>query len=73
VDGTFAVYFGSRAGCGKVPNRLDITPGWNYLMRIYRPGKSVLDGSYKLPKAKRFLRDMIENYIREYPTKSRRG
>jgi len=25
--------------------------GWNFLMRIYRPGKSTLDGSYKLPAA----------------------
>jgi hypothetical protein len=31
-----------------VPNRLDITEGWNFLMRIYRPGPSILDGSYKL-------------------------
>ena len=66
-DGTFTVYYGSRALCGKVANRLDTTPGWNFLMRIYRPGKSVLNGHYKLPKAQRYLRDMIENYIREYP------
>ncbi len=66
-DGTFTVYYGSRALCGKVANRLDVTPGWNFLMRIYRPGKSVLDGSYKLPKVQRYVRDMIENYIREYP------
>jgi len=32
-----------------VPNRLDVTPGWNYIMRIYRPGESVLDGRYVLP------------------------
>jgi hypothetical protein len=38
--------------CGKVPNRLDTTEGWNFLMRIYRPGKSVLEGAYKLPAAK---------------------
>ncbi len=66
-DGTFTVYFGSRALCGKVANRLDITPDWNFLMRVYRPGKSVLNGSYELPKAQRYVRDMIENYIREYP------
>ena len=50
-DGTFTVYFGSRALCGDVPNRVDVTDGWNFLMRIYRPGPSVIDGTYKLPKA----------------------
>jgi hypothetical protein len=47
---TFTVYFGSKEQCGDVPNRLDAPDGWNFLMRIYRPGQSVLDGSYKLPK-----------------------
>jgi len=51
ADGTFTVYFGSKELCGDVPNRLDVTEGWNFLMRVYRPGASVLDGSYKLPKA----------------------
>jgi hypothetical protein len=51
ADGTFTTYFGSKASCGDLPNRLDITQGWNFLMRIYRPGPSVLDGAYQLPKA----------------------
>jgi hypothetical protein len=51
ADGTFTVYFGSQELCGDVPNRLDISEGWNFLMRVYRPGESVLDGSYKLPNA----------------------
>ena len=51
ANGTFTVYYGSKASCGDVPNRLDVTEGWNFLMRIYRPGPSVLDGTYKLPKA----------------------
>jgi hypothetical protein len=51
-DGTVTVYFGSEEHCGDVPNRLDITEGWNFLMRIYRPGASVLDGRYTLPEAK---------------------
>jgi hypothetical protein len=50
-DGTFTVYFGSRAACGNVANRLDVTEGWNYLMRVYKPGASVLDGRYELPRA----------------------
>jgi hypothetical protein len=52
ADGTFTVYFGSVETCGEVPNRLDTTEGWNFLMRIYRPGNSVLEGAYKLPEAK---------------------
>lgn len=48
-DGTFTVHFGSKEDCGDVLNRLDVSDGWNFLMRVYRPGKSVLDGSYKLP------------------------
>jgi hypothetical protein len=66
-DGSFTTYFGTRADCGDVANRLDTTDNWNFLMRIYRPGASVLDGSYELPKATRYLRDMVENYIAEYP------
>lgn len=51
-DGTFTVYFGAAETCGEAPNRLDTTEGWNFAMRIYRPGKSVLEGGYKLPEAK---------------------
>jgi hypothetical protein len=51
-DGTFTVFFGSKALCGDVANRLDVTPGWNFIFRVYRPGPSVLDGSYVLPAAK---------------------
>ena len=51
-DGTFTVYFGSKEQCGDVANRLDVPEGWNFLMRVYRPGPSVLDGTYKLPEAK---------------------
>ena len=51
ADGTFTVYYGSVENCGDVPNRLDTTEGWNFLMRIYRPGKSVMEGTYKLPAA----------------------
>lgn len=52
ADGTFTLQFGSEDACGNVPNRLDVDEGWNFLMRIYRPGRSVLDGTYKLPEAK---------------------
>jgi hypothetical protein len=49
-DGTVTVYYGSEEDCGKRQNRLDITKGWNILMRVYVPGQSVIDGKYKLPK-----------------------
>jgi hypothetical protein len=52
ADGTFTAYFGSKELCGDVANRLDVRPGWNFLMRVYRPGPSVLDGSYQIPEAK---------------------
>ena len=52
TDGTFDVCFGSREACGEAPNRLDVTEGWNFLVRIYRPGRSVLEGAYTLPAAK---------------------
>jgi hypothetical protein len=49
ADGTFTVRFGSKEACGNVQNRLDISEGWNFTMRVYRPGPSVRNGSYKLP------------------------
>jgi hypothetical protein len=49
ADGTFTAYFGSAAACGDKPNRVDITDGWNFLMRVYRPGDAVLKREYKLP------------------------
>ena len=51
AGGTFTVHFGSSQACGDVPNRLDVSEGWNFLMRVYRPGQSILNGSYKLPDA----------------------
>jgi Protein of unknown function (DUF1214)/Protein of unknown function (DUF1254) len=49
-DGTFTVSYGSKELCGDKPNRVDVTEGWNFLMRVYRPGPSILDRSYKLPQ-----------------------
>lgn len=50
ADGTVAVQFG---GCdGKVPNCLPIMPGWNYMVRLYRPRAEVLDGTWTFPTAK---------------------
>lgn len=51
-DGSFTAYFGSEQACGNKPNRVDIGDGWNFLMRVYRPGYSVTSGEYKLPEVK---------------------
>jgi len=58
ADGSVTVQFGgcdqpSPSGSGsvggKIPNCLPITPGWNYLARLYRPRKEILDGTWKFP------------------------
>lgn len=47
ADGSLEILFG---GCdGKVPNCLPIMPGWNYLVRLYRPHPEVLKGKWKFP------------------------
>ena len=49
-DGTFTAFFGSEAACGVQANRVDISDGWNFLLRIYRPGPAILAREYTLPK-----------------------
>lgn len=49
-DGTFTVHFGPEQLFEGKPNRVDISEGWNFLMRIYRPGETVLKREYTLPK-----------------------
>ena len=49
AEGTITIQFG---GCdGKAANCLPIMPGWNYMVRLYRPGKEILDGTWKFPEA----------------------
>lgn len=49
ADGSIAVQFG---GCdGKIPNCLPIMPGWNYLVRLYRPRAEILNGQWAFPQA----------------------
>lgn len=49
ADGSVAVQFG---GCdGKIPNCVPVTPGWNYMVRLYRPHAEVLSGKWKFPEA----------------------
>lgn len=48
-DGSVTVQFG---GCGDdVRNCLPIMPGWNYLVRLYRPRPEVLSGAWTFPEA----------------------
>src|SRR5262249_8445269 len=49
ADGSVTVQFGGHDG--KTPNCLPITPGWNYMVRLYRPRKEILDGTWKFPTA----------------------
>ena len=50
ADGSVAVQFG---GCDvKIPNCIPIMKGWNYTVRLYRPQKQILDGTWKFPEAK---------------------
>jgi hypothetical protein len=49
ADGSYTIQFG---GCGDgVANCLPIMPGWNYLVRLYRPRAEILDGRWKFPEA----------------------
>ena len=49
ADGSYTIQFG---GCEQpTPNCLPIMPGWNYTVRLYRPRKEILDGTWKLPEA----------------------
>ncbi|MGF2946740.1 DUF1214 domain-containing protein [Mycobacterium sp. Lab-001] len=49
ADGTIVIEFG---GCGPATaNCLPITPGWNYIVRLYRPREPVLSGAWVFPEA----------------------
>jgi hypothetical protein len=47
-DGSFTIQFG---GCdGKIVNCLPTPPGWNYLVRLYRPKPEILNGAWTFPE-----------------------
>jgi hypothetical protein len=48
ADGSVTIRFG---GDETAVNFLPITPGWNYTVRMYRPRKEILDGTWKFPEA----------------------
>ena len=47
-DGTTTIHFG---GDPEAPNYLRIMPGWNYMVRLYRPRQEILDGTWTFPQA----------------------
>ncbi|NVB85369.1 MAG: DUF1254 domain-containing protein [Kofleriaceae bacterium] len=50
ADGSIVVQFGGEARDPHV-NWLPITPGWNYIVRLYRPRAEILDGTFTFPEA----------------------
>ncbi len=48
ADGSVTIQFG---GDESAPNCIPIMPGWNYVVRMYRPRKVIRDGSWKFPEA----------------------
>ena len=48
ADGSYTIQFG---GCTRQTDNCLVTPpGWNYSVRMYRPGQAILDGSWKFPQ-----------------------
>ena len=48
-DGSVTIQFG---GCdGATANCIPITAGWNYWVRLYRPRREILDGTWRFPEA----------------------
>ena len=48
-DGSITIHFG---GDPKADNFLPIVPGWNYIVRMYKPGPEILDGRWIFPAPK---------------------
>jgi hypothetical protein len=46
-DGSITIHFG---GDPEQPNFLPIVPGWNYIVRLYRPRKEILDATWEFPR-----------------------
>ena len=45
-DGSITIHFG---GDPKADNFLPIVPGWNYIVRMYKPGPEILNGTWVFP------------------------
>lgn len=48
-DGGVTIQFGGDPA--KASNCLSIVPGWNYMVRLYRPRAELLSGTWKFPEA----------------------
>ncbi|WP_395331233.1 DUF1254 domain-containing protein [Novosphingobium sp. BL-8H] len=48
ADGSITIRFGGEDTGG---NCIPIAPGWNYMVRLYRPRREILDGSWSFPMA----------------------
>lgn len=48
-DGTVSIHFGGNPAN---LNYLPITPGWNYIVRMYKPQEQIIDGFWKFPRPK---------------------
>jgi hypothetical protein len=49
TNGSITIQF---CGCdGKIPNCLPIMNGWNYTVRLFRPGRDILSDTWKFPVA----------------------
>jgi hypothetical protein len=48
-DGSITIQFGGSDA--RTSNRLPIVPGWNYIVRLYRPRAEVLNGKWTFPQA----------------------
>jgi len=49
ADGSFTIQFGG--GAGGTRNCIPTPPGWNYTVRLYRPRREILDGTWQFPRA----------------------
>ncbi len=49
ADGSVTIQFGGDDE--SAPNCIPIMLGWNYVVRMYRPRKEILDGTWKFPEA----------------------
>jgi hypothetical protein len=48
ADGSTTIQFGGDGPGNVIP----VTPGWNYIVRMYRPRPEIVNGTWKFPEAK---------------------
>lgn len=49
ADGSITINFGASP---TAINNLPITPGWNYIVRMYQPRQVIIDGAWRFPVAR---------------------